>query len=414
MGRTKQRSGFAALIAAVLFGGACGGGAPSTQNAGPIKVGFLLPLTGVFAPNAQDLRDGWNLGLKDAGDTVNGRKIETTILDDAADPNTGLTDARQLIETQKVDILGGPIAANVGLAIRAYVAGTGIPTVYPAACSVEHATTEKANNIILTAWTCDQPGLNFGKYAVEKLGYKHITTVGLDYAFGWQSIGGFLAAFKAAGGTVDKQIWAPLNTTDFSPFVTQIPRDTQAVFALMAGATSVRFTQAYKALGLKDRVPLIGGGTLTDYSALRSEAPDTVLGAVTVLQYADGIDTPANRKFVDLYKGATGKLPSYYAESGYATAKLVVAALKKVGANTRDRASLIKAFKTTTFEAPRGPVAIDQDTNSPVQNIYIRRVDMVDGVPRNVVVETIKNSPPWGPISKQEWLKISTHYARTG
>ncbi len=413
--RSRSQLGMA-VVASVLVA-ACGGGGPSAggqQDTSPIKIGFIVPTSGVFAANGQDEIDGWNLALKQAGESVNGRPIKTSFVDDASDPNQGLTDARQLVETQGVDILIGPVAANVGLAIRSYVASSGVPTLYAAACSVELATSEKAANLILTGWTCDQPTLNFGKYVYEKLGYKHITTVALDYAFGWQVTGGFISTYEAAGGKIDKQIWAPINAPDYSAYVSQIPQSTQAVFDLAAGAAAVRFTQAYKQFGLKDRIPLVGGGTLTDWSVLRSEAPETVLGVITVLQYADGIDTPENKKFVEEYRAATGKFPSYYAESAYSTARLIIAALKRQNANTKDRAGLIKALKTTPFQAPRGPVSINADTNSPIQNIYIRKVEMVDGQLRNVVIDTIKQSQPWGPLTKAQWQSQATRYARSG
>lgn len=405
----------AAGLAVVVALAACGGsGSSGPAETSPIKVGFILPTSGTFAANGQDEQDGWNLALKDLGGKMGGRKVETIFADDAGDPNQGLTDARQLVDTQGVELMVGPVVASVALAIRPYIAGTGVPTVSLSACPVELATTQKAANLVMTGWTCDQPTLNFGRYVYEKLGYHHVTTVAMDYAFGWQVTGGFTATFKAAGGTIDKQIWAPISAADYSPYVSQIPRDTQAVFDLSAGAAAVRFTEAYKAFGLTGKIPLVGGGTMTDYSALRSEAPDTVLGAITVLQYADGIDTAENRHFVDEYHAATGKFPSYYAESAFATFKLFDAVLKKLNGSTKDRTAVVKGLKTTPFQAPRGPVTIDPTTNSPVQNIYIRRVEMVNGAPRNVVIDTIKASPPWGPLPKSQWEQQAPKYARTG
>jgi branched-chain amino acid transport system substrate-binding protein len=196
--------------------------------------------------------------------------------------------------------------------------------------------------------------------------------------------------------------------------VAQIPSDTQAVFALMAGTAAVRFTDAYQAFGLKGRIPLIGGGTLTDYSVLRSEKAETVQDVITVLQYADGLDTAENRKFVDEYRAATNKYPSYYADSAYSTAVLLVDALKTVNGNTKDRAGLLKALKSTTFKAARGPVSISQDTNSPIQNIYIRKVAVVNGDLRNIVIDTIKQSRPWGPLSRSDWEAMVPKYGRSG
>jgi branched-chain amino acid transport system substrate-binding protein len=402
------------LAALALLLAACGGATSGGRQSGPIKVGFILPETGVFAPNGQDERDGWNLALKQLGGSIAGRKVQTIFTDDASDPNQGLSDARQLVETQGADLLIGPLAANVALAVRSYVAGSGVPTLSVAACPDELATSAKTPNYLMTGWTCDQPSLNFGRYVYQKLGYHHLTTVGMDYAFGWQVVGGFVSSFKAAGGTVDKQIWAPINAADYSPYVSQIPQSTEAVFDLAAGTAAIRFTQAYQQFGLKARLPLIGGGTLTDYSVLRSQSPEDVLGTITVLQYADGLDTPANRAFVTAYRAATGKYPSYYAETAYAGAKLVVAALGGLQGRTSDHRAVVNALRTTHFQAPRGPVSLNPDTNSPVQNIYIRKVEMVNGALRNVVIDTIRQSQPWGPLSRSAWEAQASRYQRTG
>jgi branched-chain amino acid transport system substrate-binding protein len=406
-------AGWLAAVLAAGLAGACGN-AGGAASATPIKIGFVLPLSGTVAANGQDERDGWNLGLKDAGSVIDGHRIQTMFADGAADPTTALTVTHQLVENRGAQLLVGPIAANVGLALRGYIASRGIPTVYMSACSDELATSEKTPNLILTGWTCDQPSLPFGTYVYQKLGYHHITTIGLDFAFGWQVVGGFLKTFEAAGGKVDKQLWNPITTADFSPYVAQIPQDTQAVFALESGSTAVKFLQAYQQFGLKSKIPLIGGGTLTDYSSLRSDSPDAVLGVITPLMYADGLDTPENKRFVDEYHAATGKYPSYYAESAYAGAKLVVTALRKLHGDVSDPRKVLQALRSTQIVAPRGPVKLSSETNSPIQNVYVRKVELVDGVLRNVPIDTFRNVPPWGTLPRAEWEQQAAHYTRSG
>jgi hypothetical protein len=88
--------------------------------------------------------------------------------------------------------------------------------------------------------------------------------------------------------------------------------------------------------------------------------------------------------------------------------------MKKRNGATDDRKAIIKDLKTTPFQAPRGPVSISSVTNSPIQNIYVRKVALVDGALRNVVVDTIKASQPWGPLSRQQWEKQAPHYSRSG
>lgn len=403
--------GAALLTAMLLVLVACGGAAGSGSSAGPIKIGLLGEVTGEAAANSKDLINGWNLGIQDAGGSVNGRKIDTKVADEAFDPNRGLSAARQLVEQQHIDFLVGPQAANVALAVRPYVASSGIPSVFPG-CGIEPTRGHVTPNVVLTGWTCDQPSLVFGKYVHDTLGYKHITTVGMDYAFGWQVIGGFLHSYKKAGGTVDKQIWTPISTPDFAPYMSQIPTNTDAVFALMAGANAPKFTDAYLSYGLKGKVPLIGNGTLTDYSVLPSESPNAAMGVVTNLQYADGVDNPENKKFVSEVRSKLGKFPSYYVEDGYTTAKLVMAALKQVNGNANDHSAVVNALRHATADAPRGQVTIDATTNSPTQNVYISKVEQVNGSLRNVPVATIKQVHPWGSLSQSEWEQIANGYSR--
>lgn len=400
-----------ALLMAVAAVAGCGGGSGGGSDS-PITIGFMSEVTGPFAANGKDLRTGWNLGIKDAGGTVNGHKVETKVVDEAGDPGKAVTLAHQLVQAQGVDLLVGPQASNAGLAIQSYVKSKGIPTIYPG-CGIEPTQGTVVPNIVLTGWTCDQPTLVFGKYAHDSLHYNHITTVGLDYAFGWQSVGGFAKAFTDAGGTVDKQIWIPTSASDYSSYMSQIPRNTDAVFALMAGSPSAQFTSAYNSFGLKGKVPLIGSGTLTDYSVLPSEGQKDITGLVTALQYADGLKTAANQKFVKEFRAAAGKYPSYYAEDGYTSALIAMDALKQVKGDTGDQQALVKALQHAHVDAPRGPVSISPTTNSPVQNVYIRRVESVGGQLRNVPISTAKAVQPWDGLQQSVWEQLAAHYSRS-
>src|SRR5690606_30835052 len=104
----------------------------------------------------------------------------------------------------KIDVLVGPTVSNVAVATLPFIKSAGIPTLNPVACATELGTTERTENLILTGWTCDQPSLPFGTYAYDVLGYRNITTIGMDFNFGWQAVGGFVKSFTDAGGTIDQ------------------------------------------------------------------------------------------------------------------------------------------------------------------------------------------------------------------
>jgi branched-chain amino acid transport system substrate-binding protein len=391
-------------VALALLAAACGGG-QSAGNA-PIKLGFITSLTGTFAANGKNEQNGWNLAVQQLGDSVAGHKIETTFADDQTDPNVALSDARQLTEQGGAVMLEGPIPANAIGAVASYAGPRDIPTDDISLCSDQQITNyKKYGNAYSSDWNCDQPSLMLGQWAYDQ-GYRTISTIGLDYAFGWLGTGAFIASFEKAGGKIDKQIWAPLTTDDFTPFVAQLPRTDDAIFALTAGAASAKLTSAYKQLGYAGKIPLIGNTTLTDYSALPAEDPSAVTGVRIAAQYCDGINSPENTTFANAYHAKYGTYPGYYSDAGFTKYRLLRSALQKLNGQVGDSKKLIATLKSTRIDAPRGPVSLNPVTNSPNENIYICEVRKVGNDLRNVPIKTFTNVPPWGPFSQQEWLSI--------
>jgi branched-chain amino acid transport system substrate-binding protein len=393
-----------ALLLAACGGGGGGGGSP--KETGPIKIGFLIPLSGTFAANGKNEQNGWNLAVQQLGDTVAGRKIEVHFADTQTDPNVALTQARQLVESENVVMLEGPIAGNEIAAVATFAGPKGVPVDDISLCAaVQLTNNQKYGNSYASDWNCDQPSLMAGQYVYDQ-GFKHVTVVGMDYAFGWIALGGFMAAYQKAGGKIDKAIWGPLTAPDWTPFVSSIPRDTQAVFALMAGAASTRFTNAYKQLGLVGTIPLFGNTTLTDYSALPSEDPNAILGIKIAAQYCDGINSAENKKFTDEYFAKYNTYPGYYSDAGYTKYRLLYETLKKLNGQVGTSKNLVKALKSTPIVAPRGPVSLNASTSSPIENIYICQVQSVNGVLRNVPIKTYPNVKPWGLLSESEWRPL--------
>src|SRR5438309_11083302 len=113
LGGIGSRGCLAGVAVVATVATACGSGSSSGgQDRSPIKVGYLVPLTGPVSGNAKAEQQGFNLGLKDFGSTVNGRTIQVSYADTQNDPTVALAQARQLVENQSVDIVEGPLASN--------------------------------------------------------------------------------------------------------------------------------------------------------------------------------------------------------------------------------------------------------------------------------------------------------------
>lgn len=104
--------------------------ASQAQSKGPIKIGYIAPLTGAFAENGKDMTNGTILYLEEIGYQVAGRKIELVLEDDEANPSTGLTKLRKVVEKDGVHVVAGVFLASTGYAFHPYIEEKGIPANY--------------------------------------------------------------------------------------------------------------------------------------------------------------------------------------------------------------------------------------------------------------------------------------------
>jgi branched-chain amino acid transport system substrate-binding protein len=392
------RLGVAVLLALGL--GVVGG---ATAQA-PIKIGFLAPLTGGASAIGKDMVNGTELYLDEIGRQAAGRKIELIIEDTEGVTSTALTKARKLVEQDHVHVLSGGLLASTGYAIHPFAEANKIPTTYPVMSSDDLTQRKPAKWVVRTGWNSSQSTHALGDWVAKNTKYRKIATIAADYAFGWESVGGFQRTFEEEGGQIVQKLWAPLNTNDFAPFLSQVRRDADAVFAVFFGKLSLQFVKQYQDVGLKARIPLLGNGTLTDESVL-PQMGDEALGIVSTLHYSAALDNPQNQKFAKAFEAKAGKVPSYYAETCYTNARWIVEAIKAVGGKVEDREQLLAALRRVELkDFPRGPVKIDAYGN-PIQNVYIRKVERVGGKLQNTVIHTYPNVSQFWKYNPVEFLR---------
>jgi branched-chain amino acid transport system substrate-binding protein len=371
---------------------------------GPIKVGFLAPLSGPYAQNGRDILNGFLLYLDEIGYRAGGRQIQLIVEDDEAIPAVGLTKARKLVERDRVHVMAGGLLSSTGYALAPYIDSARIPMIYPVISADDLTQRRRSRWVVRTGWTASQPNHAFGEYAYRVLGFRRVATIALDYAFGWESVGGFQQTFEEAGGRITQKIWAPVSVHDFAPYLAQVSRDVDAVYAVVLGRAGLQFMRQYAEFGLKKRIPLIGGGTTTDEHILPFMG-DEALGVLTALHYSAAVDTPANRVFATAYRARYRKVPSYYSESMYTAGKWLVRAIEALNGDVEDPARLLDALRKVKVEdVPRGPVEADE-FGSPVENVYIRRVERVNGELQNTVIATL-------PRVSQFWTYEPAHYLK--
>ena len=377
---------------------------PAEAQKGPIRIGFMSSLTGPLSPNGKDMLNSFELFLEEQGGKLAGREVKLVTEDDVGNPATGLTKLRGMAEGQGIQILVGPLSAAVGYAIRDYIDSKKLPAIFPIVSGEDITQRKRSPYIVRTGWSSAQPSHPFGKWVYDNLKYRRIAMIGYDFAFGWEVAAGFHRTFEESGGQIVQKLWPPLGTTDFGPYIAQLKRDVDAVYAVFSGADALRFAKQYEDAGLKARLPLVGGGTFTDEHVLRTMG-DEVLGVITALHYSAALTTPGNQKFARTYEGKFKQVPSYYSEGTYVAGLQLKRALEGLSGDAESVERLVGTLrKTELADTPRGPIRFD-DYGNPIQNIYVRKVERVGGKLQNTVIHTFPNVSQFWTYKPEEFLK---------
>jgi branched-chain amino acid transport system substrate-binding protein len=378
MVRTSTSAVVAGLAAAAL-----------TQNPAaaqePLKIGLSIPMTGAgFNAVGREITAAVRLYMQQHGDTVAGRKIELIIRDDAGVADNARRLVQEMIVNDKVEIIGIGITPTA-LAVAPLVTQAKIATVVMV--SGASITVDKSPYMVRTGFVLGQSSGIMGEWAAKN-GSKRVVTLVNDWAPGVEAETAFKASFTAGGGAIVESLRIPLANPDFAPFLQRI-RDLgpDTAFIYFPGTQAGIFAKQFAERGLaKSGIRIIGPGDLTDDDELNTMG-DQMLGIVTAHHYSALHDSPLNKAYVAAFKQAANFRPSFVTLGGYDGLHLIYEALKKTGGKT-DGDALIGAMKGTKWESPRGPISIDPDTRDIVQNVYIRKVEKVQGELYNVEFAT--------------------------
>ena len=350
-----------------------------------IKVGLVLPLTGVLAPVGKQVQAGAQLYMAQHGANVAGKKIDLIIRDDASVADNSKRLAQELIVNDKAAVIGsaltpsamaiGPLSTQSKTANVVMVSGTS-GVINP-------------NNpyMVRTSFTLGQQSGIVAEWAAKN-GSKKVVIIQSDWAPGAEAAAVFKDAFTKAGGEVADVIKVPLANPDFAPFL-QRARDLNpdTLFVFVPAGQAGTFAKQFAERGLdKAGIRLIGPGDIVDDNDLPGMG-DAMLGVVTAGIYSTAHDSQVNKDYVAAFEKVNPMRPNFISLGGYDGMHVIYEALKKTGGKT-DGDALVGAMKGMSWESPRGPISIDPDTREIVQNIYMGKVEKVNGQLYTVQFET--------------------------
>jgi branched-chain amino acid transport system substrate-binding protein len=228
-----------------------------------------------------------------------------------------------------------------------------------------------------------------GSHAYNDLGWRKTAILGEDYSYPYTQAAGFTAEFCGLGGQITKRVWAPLDTTDWSSYVAQLPRDVDGVLVLTGGANTINALKAYTSLGQQIDGHVLGGSSVLDPTAFA--VGDQLKGLTGGSPVPLGGTAPEWTSYVDGFSGVYDKklADSLFTVLYYDGMQAIVQGLEAVkGDLSGDQAAFRKALTNLDPTFPEGKVTLDENRNA-IQPAYVVQVVDSGGELGFKVVKTI-------------------------
>ena len=375
---------------------------PAGLSAQTVRIGIINSYSGFVAQAADQMQKGIDLYVNEhEKDLPAGVKVELLKRDDTSKPDVGKRLAQELIARDHVNLLAGVILSPVAAAVAPLTAEAKVPFVITNAAGV--AIPRMSPYVVRVSFTLWQEGYPIGKWAAQQ-GWKTAYTAVTDFIAGHDAEAAFTKGFTNGGGKIIGADRFPPANPDFVPYIQRVKNAKPDVAFLWvpAGQQATAIMKAAKDLGLRQT-----GINITSTQDLLpdEELPnigDTALGLVTSGNYSADAKRPANAAFLADWKRAYGdkSIPDFFSVDGWDGMAMIFDLVKATkGTFTADQAmAFFKMWKDPN--SPRGPIEIDPATRDIVQNIYIRRVEKVDGKLADVEIQTI-------PMVKDPWKELN-------
>ena len=406
MGRKKSGVRMGMTIALLLAFFVISGIVMPAQGAdkGPIKIGYLAPLTGTWAQAGQDMVTGAKLFLESINYTVAGRKIELIVEDEGAAASTAVTKARKLITHDKVHFVAGIFLTSAAYAVAPVCEEAGVPLLVTLSAGDDLTQRKRSKTLVRLSFTGCQLGHVAGDYAYHHLKWRKAAMLGWEHGFGQETMGSFQKAFEDAGGKVIQRIYTPLTTLDFGPYIASLNKEADGLFEVVTVSPSIRFLRSLKATGLMEKWKILTVLTAVDEAFLQ-ELKDTALGVLSVDAYSAVLDTPENKAFADKVMKATKRDPTATIVYSYTGFDWITQAIKAIGGDVENKEKLMNAVRAVEIkQSPRGSLKLDPYGHV-VENMYIRRVDKVGDHYQNTVIYTYPMVSQFWKYNQEEFLK---------
>ena len=399
--RRKVLTGMAAGAAALFMGPAFLRHASAAT--GPIKIGMPLALTGPIGFAGQSSKRGAELWakIKNASGGLLGRKIELLIEDTAGNPAACVRKAQEMVDRDGARLLTGIVFSSEALAVVPKLKDWN--TIFVSSVNGDGRLT--AESLVPNFFRCNTSGPMGARSVslyIRQSKLNKIAALGLDYAWGQNSVKVFEEEMKRAKKNFVGKMFAPTGTKDYATYITKLRNlDADAVFLVLQGDDNNAFLSQARQYRLSDKMELLTD--IVDLDSMRAVG-EASLGLIGSSRYSFTYDHPKNNEFVALFKKEyNNDVPdTFEGETWQAMAVLEAAILK---AQSIDADPLRAALETVELESVKGKLAVRKCDHQAVQQGFMVKVVKRAGFSQPLVPEVIalypgeKTTPPCNKTS---------------
>ncbi len=385
---------------------------PAFTCAEPIKIGLITDVTGSLAIYGVMILRSFMLGMEYAtgapgsvGDVFDFSKaqqnnfmlgdceIQVFVRDDASTPDTTATLARELIDVEKVNILVGTVSSAATATLQGIALENKIPLIVAPAAANDITGVNFNEYTFRTSRNNYQDAINECLYLNKE--YKTFVQIAPDYAFGRGSAASFRDACGLGGGAfVADDIFAPLDTTDFTPYMEQILNSgAESYIVTWAGAGFVPLMQAATDLGVTESMAL--GATFIDNVLMPIWYGNAIGSTNGILYHYSAPQNTANDFLKAQDKARYDVMPDLFDADGMNAAIMAIEAIKATDGDVNGDA-LVAVMEGMTFDGPKGTINVRPEDHVAIQDMYILKLLNLTDPDANFYeyVETTRPEPP--------------------
>ena len=344
------------------------------------KIGFVTTLTTPAAVIGRDMVDAVNLSLEHHGAAFAGRKVTVVFEDDGFKPETGRQKVEKLVQSDEVDVVAGFIWSNVLLAAQRPALKSGAWLISTNAGPSELAGRLCHENFFSTRGQNDLSPMALGEQ-LNRDGVKTLYIMVPNYAAGKDMARGVETGFKGEVVGKDLTRWGADPQLDFSAELAKVKASgAEALMAFYPGRAGGAFFAQLERAGLGE-LPVYTVYTIDSISLPRMQKAglSAVKSARAIEYWSPDLDNPANRRFVEGFRAAYGRTPSFYAAGAYDLIPYLKSALEAVEGDLSKREGIRAALRAADYDSVRGTLTYGAN-HYPINDYYVRRiVEAADG-----------------------------------